>query len=58
MTDKILTFEEACRYLRVQKATLYRLAQRKKVPSAKVGGQWRFKKSKIDEWLEKQSEVK
>ena len=48
MIDEILTFDEAKKYLKVHKATLYRWAQAKKIPAFKAGRSWRFKKEKID----------
>jgi excisionase family DNA binding protein len=51
---EILTLQEVSKYLRVSKDTIYRLAWGKAIPCFKVGGNWRFRKSKIDEWLEKQ----
>lgn len=53
MTE-ILTFEETRKYLRVHRMTLYRLAQEGKIPASKVGRQWRFKKDKLDRWLDEQ----
>jgi excisionase family DNA binding protein len=55
---EILTIDEATKYLRIHKATLYKLVKQKRVPAVKVGKKWRLVKSKLDEWLEKQSEVK
>jgi len=58
MTREILTIEEATKYLRIHKATLYKLVKQRKIPAAKVGKKWRLLKSKLDEWLAKQCEVK
>ena len=58
MTDEILTLEEAKKYLKIHKGTLYRLAQQRRIPAAKVGRIWRFKKKKLDDWIDKQSEMK
>lgn len=38
MADKLLTVQEACDYLRVSRATLYRLAKEGAVPLRKVRG--------------------
>ena len=35
--------------------TVYKLAQKSKIPAFKVGGNWRFKKEILDEWLISQS---
>lgn len=56
--DEVLTFEEARKYLKFSKSKLYRLVQQNKVPRSKIGRTWRFKRSKIDEWLDKGTEVK
>lgn len=46
--DEILNLEEASRYLRIKRRTLYSLAARGDVPAAKIGGQWRFRRSQLD----------
>lgn len=48
--DEILTLEEVAAYLRLKPQTIYTWAQERKIPGAKLGNQWRFKKSIIDEW--------
>ena len=52
MTDKIMTLEEVAAYLRLKPQTIYTWAQNKKIPAAKLGKEWRFKKSIIDAWFE------
>ncbi len=47
-TDQILNLEEASHYLRIKRRTLYTLAARGVVPAAKIGGQWRFRRSQLD----------
>ena len=47
-----MTLKEAAKYLRISKETLYKMAQQKHMPAAKVGRQWRFKKQTIDSWIE------
>ena len=58
MESEVLTFEEARRYLKISNSTLYRLVQNRKIPASKVGRMWRFKKSRIDTWLEKQENAR
>ena len=48
----VLTAEEAAVYLRIVRATLYRLAAKGQIPAVKVGRVWRFSRSLLDEWLE------
>ena len=50
MTSDIMTLEEVAEYLRLKPQTIYTWAQEKKIPAAKLGKEWRFKKSIIDEW--------
>jgi len=58
MVDKILTAEEVCKYLRIPRSSLYKLAKDKEVPAFKVGRHWRFKKAKLDAWLERQESMR
>ena len=54
MIDKeIMTLEEVAEYLRMKPQTIYTWAQEKKIPAAKLGKEWRFKKSVIDKWFDK-----
>ena len=50
----ILTLEELHTYLKIPKPTIYALAQNGRIPAAKVGKHWRFRKADIDEWLNAQ----
>ena len=51
----LMTVEEVANYLRVTKKTIYRLLARGDIPATKVGTQWRFDKSSIDGWLQRNS---
>ena len=51
---EILTLDELHAYLKIPKPTLYALAQNGRIPAAKVGKHWRFRKDEIDEWLNAQ----
>jgi excisionase family DNA binding protein len=46
-----MTLEEVAEYLRVKPQTIYTWAQEKTIPAAKLGKEWRFKKSMIDQWF-------
>jgi excisionase family DNA binding protein len=50
----ILTVEDLHTYLRIPKPTLYVLAQSGRIPAAKIGRHWRFRRTDIDEWLKSQ----
>ncbi|MBN1481888.1 DNA-binding protein [candidate division KSB1 bacterium] len=51
MADEIMTIEEVAAYLRLKPQTIYTWAQEGKIPAAKLGNQWRFKRSVIDRWF-------
>ncbi|OCB02198.1 transcriptional regulator [Acidithiobacillus ferrivorans] len=48
---EILTLEEVAAYLKVGKKTVYRLAQQGQIPSFKLGGTWRFRRTELDRWI-------
>ena len=50
--NEIMTLEEVAEYLRLKPQTIYTWAQEKKIPAAKLGKEWRFKKSLIDKWFD------
>lgn len=50
MKTDIMTLEEVAAYLKLKPQTIYTWAQEKKIPAAKIGKEWRFRKSIIDEW--------
>ncbi len=51
MAQEIMTVTEVADYLRLNEATVYRLAQQGKLPGVKLGRQWRFKKEAIDQMM-------
>ncbi len=46
-----MTLEEVAKYLKLKPQTIYTWAQNKKIPAAKLGKEWRFRKSIIDKWF-------
>jgi excisionase family DNA binding protein len=56
--DEIMTLEEVAAYLKVKPQTIYTWAQEKKIPAAKLGKEWRFKKSIIDAWFDQHFDEK
>ncbi len=48
---EILLVEEVAEYLRVNKQTIYNLLRQGQLPAKKIGGQWRFHKQAIDDYL-------
>ncbi len=57
MEEQLMTFSQACKYLNVSRATLYRYAVERKVPAYKMVDRWRFRKKQLDLWLEGQSNM-
>jgi len=51
----LMTIEDLADYLKVTRRTIYEWVKHDKVPALKVVGQWRFRKDKIDAWLEDKS---
>lgn len=51
MEEDILTLEEVAKYLKLKPQTIYTWAQDGKIPAAKLGKEWRFRKSVIDRWF-------
>jgi len=56
--DKWLTLEQIAEYLQMSTSSIYKMAQAGKIPSYKVGRQWRFRKEEIDAWVEKRKVVR
>ncbi len=52
--DKWWTIDQIADYLQVSKEKIYKHCQRGKMPASKFGGQWRFDKNEIDQWLRRQ----
>ncbi|HWG43714.1 MAG TPA: helix-turn-helix domain-containing protein [Gemmataceae bacterium] len=49
--EKILTLAEAAAYLRVPEDALLKLADEGAVPARRIGGEWRFLRKALDDWL-------
>jgi len=52
MTDEILTLPEVAQLLKVAEKTVYTMAQKGELPAFKVGGQWRFRRTDLDAWID------
>lgn len=51
MNDRWLSMKETCEYLGVSHDTVRNWIDKKNMPAVKLGGCWKFKTSKIDEWI-------
>jgi len=54
----IMNLKEVAQYLGLSQMSIYRYIKQRKIPASRVGGVWRFRKEKIDAWLEKQEKVR
>jgi excisionase family DNA binding protein len=50
-SSEVLTSGEAAAYLRVAEAEVLRLANLLELPGRQIGGEWRFLKAALQEWL-------
>ncbi|MBE0567270.1 MAG: helix-turn-helix domain-containing protein [Krumholzibacteria bacterium] len=48
---QVMTSVEAAEYLKMHVKTVCRLAKEGKIPAKKVGSEWRFLRSVLDNWL-------
>lgn len=48
---QIMTPRQAADYLHLHPITIYRLIKKGELPGFRVGGQWRFKKDLLDDWI-------
>ncbi len=51
----LMTIEDLADYLKVSRRTIYEWLKQNKIPAVKLVGQWRFRKEKIDSWMEGQT---
>jgi len=53
-----MNIKEASDYLGVSPDTLYKYVYEEKIPAFKLGNRWKFKKSKLDQWMDEKSTVR
>jgi excisionase family DNA binding protein len=54
---EVMDIRQASDYLGISPDTLYKYASEGFVPAFKLGNRWRFKRSRLDQWMDKQSEM-
>lgn len=52
--EAFLTTEEVLGYLKVTPRTIYRLIRAGELPAVRIGRQWRFRRTDLNEWLDRQ----
>jgi excisionase family DNA binding protein len=54
---EVMDIRLASDYLGISPDTLYKYASEGFVPAFKLGNRWRFKRSRLDEWMDRQSDL-
>jgi len=54
-TREVMDIRQAAGYLGISSDSLYKYASEGFIPAFKLGNRWRFKKSLIDAWMDRQS---
>jgi len=49
--SEIMTTEETCHYLKITQRTLYRYLRSRQIPAFKLGKEWRFVRSDLEQWI-------
>jgi excisionase family DNA binding protein len=52
--DEVLTIKEVAALLKLAEKTVYSMAQQGEIPAFKIRGQWRIRRSELDQWIDKQ----
>ncbi|HEX3435397.1 MAG TPA: helix-turn-helix domain-containing protein [Pseudacidobacterium sp.] len=52
---EVMDIRQAADYLGISPDTLYKYASESFIPAFKLGNRWRFKKSRLDDWMDQQS---
>ncbi len=54
-TREVMDIHQASQYLGVSRETLYKYVCEERIPAFKLGNRWKFKKTVLDRWMERQS---
>jgi excisionase family DNA binding protein len=54
-TPEVMDIRQASQYLGVSRETLYKYLTQALVPAFKLGNRWKFKKTVLDNWMERES---
>jgi len=52
--NKWMTVKDVASYLQVSEESIYKLAQRSRIPASKILSQWRFNVKEVDTWVKRQ----
>jgi excisionase family DNA binding protein len=56
MLPEILTIQQAARYLQIDRDVVLRKIKAGEIPAAKMNGEWRLRRSRLDRWLDELSD--
>jgi len=56
MLPEILTIQQAAHYLQIDSGIVRRKVQAGEMPAARIGGQWRIRRARLDHWLDEMSD--
>ena len=51
----VMTIAEVAEYLHIPRGSVYKLAQRGKIPCQKVERHWRFRREAVERWLSQEA---
>ncbi len=54
---EVMDIRQAAHYLGISTDSLYRYASTGFIPAFRLGNRWRFRKPRLDEWMDRQSGV-
>lgn len=54
---EVMDIRQAAEYLGISTDSLYRYASEGLIPGFRLGNRWRFKKSRLDGWMDEQSQA-
>ena len=54
MPDEVLTIKEVAALLKLAEKTVYAMAAAAEIPAFKIRGQWRIKRTELDQWMDAQ----
>lgn len=56
-TREVMDIRQASDYLGISADSLYRYASTGFIPAFRLGNRWRFRKSRLDEWMDRRSGI-
>jgi len=57
MFPEVLTIEQLAQYLQLEAAFVLERVQKGEIPAAKIDGEWRVRREKINQWLDELADL-